>query len=94
MPESAKSKSKAGLSSHDYEKIGRQLESMYTGFNWSRRKIYGINLLLGVIRGFGAVLGATIGIAILLWILSFFTNIPLVGPVFQNIKQTVNSQNQ
>lgn len=94
MPGKSKSKSKDHLTDRDYEKIGRQLENVYTGFNWSRRKIYGINLLFGVIRGFGAVLGATIGIAILLWILSFFTNVPLVGPVFQNIKQTVNSENQ
>lgn len=79
------------LSAKDYEKIGRQLEALFVGFNPSRRKIFWMNFLLGVLRGFGTVVGATIGVAILIWILSLFSQIPLVGPFVNNIKHTVNT---
>lgn len=79
------------LTVSDYEKIGRQITALMAGFNPSRRKIFWYNFFIGVLRGFGTVLGATIGIAILLWVLSLFSQIPLIGPFINNIKHTVNS---
>ncbi len=44
----------------------------------------------GVFTGLGGVVGATLVLALLLWILSFFQEIPLIGPLFESIPQTVN----
>lgn len=81
----------SNLKRGDYEKLGRQLEGLVVGFDPSRRRIIGYNLLIGLARGFGTVIGATIGIAILIYVLSLFSHIPLIGHFVNNVKQTVNS---
>lgn len=88
---SDKNKTGSPLTAGDYEKLGRQLESLFVGFNPARRKIFTYNFLIGVLRGFGTVLGATIGIAILIWVLSLFSHVPLIGPFVNNVKHTVNT---
>lgn len=87
-----KDENSGDLSVKDYEKLGRELESLYVGFHPSSRKIFWINFFIGVLRGFGTVVGATIGIAILIWVLSLFSHIPLIGHFVENVKETVNSK--
>lgn len=93
--EKTENKNRTGspLSAGDYEKLGRQLEGLVVGFDPSRRRIFTYNFLIGLVKGFGGVLGATIGIAILIWLLSLFSNIPLVGPFVNNVKHSVNTSN-
>ncbi len=86
-----KNRTGSPLTRSDYEKLGQQLESLFINFDPSRRKIFWVNFWLGVLRGFGAVIGATVGIAILIYILSLFSQIPLIGPFVNNIKHTVNT---
>lgn len=84
-------KSASELTAGDYEKLGRQLAALFINFDPSKRRIYWVNLWLGVLRGFGGVIGATIGIVILIYVLSLFSNIPLIGPFVNNVKHSVNT---
>ena len=57
-------------------------------------KSYKMSFLKGVLGGLGGVIGATIVVGLLIWILSLFQNVPLVDRLYDNINNTVNSQSQ
>lgn len=54
-----------------------------------RKSYYLHNFLRGVVVGAGTVLGATVLIALLLWILALFDTVPLIGPTVDNARQTI-----
>ncbi len=75
----------------DYERMGRELESLYQNVSPNRRVFYRTALLKGVLAGMGGVLGATVGIALLIWVLSWFDSIPLLGPFIDSVLSTIES---
>ncbi|MBP6880784.1 hypothetical protein KBC31_04115 [Candidatus Saccharibacteria bacterium] len=63
----------------EYEKIGRMMEMIVaTGYS-NRLRLFTVSLIRGLGSGFGVVLGGTILVASLLYILNFFEEVPLVG---------------
>jgi hypothetical protein len=82
------------LSDDDYRKLGKALEKIVRkdyvdlALNWKR--LVGVSLLRGLAVGFGTVLGATILIALLVWLLSLFDQLPFVGNLFENVRQTID----
>jgi len=52
------------------------LEDLFYDFHSSRRQIYWMNFSRGVFFGLGTVIGGTIIVAILIWLLSLFADIP------------------
>ena len=86
-------KSKKQSKSVDYEKLGRMLEAIYETGYANRKKIYKMSFLKGVAAGFGGVVGATIIVAILLWVLNLFDQVPLIGPFTDKIHDTVQIKN-
>lgn len=55
-----------------------------------RKKLYFQNFLRGIFVGAGSVIGATLLIAILLWILSLFNTLPFIGPIIENARETID----
>lgn len=51
------------------------LQELFQDFNRSRFQIYKLNFVRGIFFGFGSVLGGTVVIAILIWILALVANI-------------------
>jgi Domain of unknown function (DUF5665) len=56
------------------EKSARQavLEDLFYDFNRSRVEIYRMNFIRGIFFGLGSVLGGTLLVALLVWLLSLF----------------------
>ena len=52
------------------------LEDLFYDFHSSRRQVYTMNFIRGVFFGFGSVLGGTLVIALVVWILSLLADIP------------------
>ena len=52
------------------------LEDLFYDFHSSRREVYWMNFIRGVFFGVGSVLGGTIVIALIIWLLSLLTDIP------------------
>lgn len=50
-----------------------------------------MNFVRGVVFGFGSVIGGTVMIALLLWILTFFNDIPFVGHFTQTVQSSIES---
>ncbi len=82
------------LTSKDYEKLGQLLFSLgQIGITEeARKKIYRMSFFKGVLSGLGGVIGATIVLALLLFILSLLGEVPLIGDISNTIEKTINSR--
>jgi len=68
------------------------LEDLFYDFNSSRVQIYKANFVRGIFFGFGSVLGGTIIVAILIWVLSLLADIPGgTGDFIQFVVDTVQN---
>lgn len=76
------------------EEMGNMLISIYESGYLDQSKVYKMSFIKGVLAGFGGVLGASILVALLLWFLSFFSNIPFVGRIAKNVTQTVETSSK
>ncbi len=52
-------------------------------------RIVWTNFVAGVFRGLGAIIGASVFIATMIWLLTLFVDIPLIGEYASNAKSTV-----
>ncbi|HUC87167.1 MAG TPA: DUF5665 domain-containing protein [Candidatus Saccharimonadales bacterium] len=67
----------------DYERLGRVIEAtMITDYvqllGNTRRQIW-LSFVRGVFTGLGTVVGATVVVALIVWILHLFGGVPVVG---------------
>lgn len=66
------------------------IEDLFQDFHSSRRQIFEMNFIRGIFFGVGSVIGGTLVVAILAWILSLFTDAPgILGEFIQFIVDTV-----
>lgn len=68
------------------------LTNIYETGYINRNQAYKMSFLKGIVAGFGGVIGATIVVGLMLWMLSLLDTTPLVGPVFHNLKDTVETK--
>lgn len=87
-----KKKSAKQQKTEDYEKLGKQIESMYDAVRPDRGALYRTEFFKGVVGGVGRIIGATVVIALLLWILSLLTHVPFVSDIVDNIRNTVQNR--
>lgn len=76
----------------EYSNLGKMLQNIYDSGYLDRNTTYKMSFLKGVAAGFGGVIGATIVVALLIWILSLFDSVPLVGPLIENFQETVDKK--
>jgi len=91
MPQQKNSKPHV-LSKADYEDLGRRLENIYLVGYVSKKEMMKMSFLKGIVAGLGGVVGATIVVGLLAWMLSLFDTIPLIGPLVDNAENTVKTQ--
>lgn len=79
----AKTKTDDKLNKATYEKLGKAVEAAlvkdYIELLHSTRRQIWSSFVRGVFMGLGTVIGATLVVAILIWILSAFGTIPVIG---------------
>ena len=85
MPKKTKKKPQ---SQQELAEIGQMLVSITESGYADKKAFYRMSFIKGVLAGFGGVLGATILVGLLLWILSFFDTVPFV----QEIVNTIETQ--
>lgn len=74
--------------------LTKALEVLFASEYINKHKLYVHNFVRGIFFGAGGVIGATLLIGLLIWILSVFDSAPVIGPFFDNTKETIqNRQN-
>lgn len=81
----------------DYARLGKALtyvlerDNIRIARNWKRFIL--TSLTRGIFVGFGGIIGATIVVALLIWVLNAFGGIPWVGDWFDTIRYQLQSGN-
>jgi hypothetical protein len=65
------------------------VEDLFYDFNRSRAEVYKMNFIRGIFFGLGTVIGGTVIVAVALWLMSFFIDIPGIGQSVQQLQQTL-----
>lgn len=81
--------SEKNLSRSEAKQAAQALEKLLNAKTISLPHLYLQNFLRGFFFSMGGIIGATVGIAILLWFLSLFQEVPLLGNFVQNVEQTI-----
>jgi len=68
------------------------VEELFYDLNRSRTDIYKMNFVRGIFFGLGSVLGGTVVIAVIVWILSLFVGFPGVGNMIEQLLHTLQSK--
>lgn len=84
-----KKQEKPELTKKQYEELGRVVAAIYETGYLNQNQSFKMSFVKGVFQGFGGVIGATLVVALLIWALSFFDGIPLLGDFINNIQETV-----
>lgn len=97
MPAKKASKKEAkpsSLSSKQYEELGRIVASVYETGYLDAAKSYKMSFIKGMFQGLGGVIGATLLVALLLWLLSLFNELPFLGDIVDQVQTTVDEGSQ
>ncbi|MFZ1361005.1 MAG: DUF5665 domain-containing protein [Candidatus Saccharimonadales bacterium] len=68
------------------------IEELFNDFYDDRRNIYVMNFFRGVFFGFGSVIGGTAVVALVIWILSFFVQLPGVGQTAEQAQDRLRTE--
>lgn len=77
------------LSAKERAHVSKALEVLFAKDFISKKELYKQNFTRGMFFSAGSILGAALILGLGLWILSFFNDIPLVGPVIENFRQSI-----
>lgn len=81
-----------GISNSESNARKAVVEQLFYDFSKSPAKVYWMNLVRGIFFGVGSVIGGTIVVAIILWLLSWLVGIPGLGDFIQNIVNEVEDR--
>lgn len=68
------------------------IEELFYDLHRSRKQVYWMNFIRGIFFGLGSVLGGTILVALIIWIISLFVNWPGIGDFFQQLLDTLEKR--
>lgn len=91
VKKTAKKVSKAAEAKTEQAARRKLIEELFYDFHSSRKQVYKINFVRGLLFGLGSVLGGTVLVAIVVWILSLFVDWPGIGDFLERFLNTLES---
>lgn len=79
----------------DNERGAREalIEELFYDFNRNRQQVYLMNFIRGIFFGLGSLIGGTIVIALIIWILSLLGGaFPALDNLFENLSRLLESK--
>ncbi len=74
------------------QELGEKLQAFYDAGYVNRKQAFWFAFLKGIFSGAGSIVGVTIAIALVLWILSGLDQVPFVGHLSESIRQTLQQR--
>ena len=68
------------------------LEELFEDYYKHRKRLYYMNFVRGIFFGFGTLIGGTLIVALLLWILSIFQYIPFLDGVVDAVQNSLQKK--
>jgi hypothetical protein len=68
------------------------LANIYETGYIDRNQAYKLSFFKGVLSGLGGVIGATIVVGLIIWILSLFQEVPVIDKLYENVRGTIKSR--
>jgi len=81
---------KPNMTNKDYENIGRLVEDIYVAGSANIKRLLWLNFIKGIAYGLGIFIAGTIIIGLVIWLLSLFNHVPLIGPLVQHISNNLH----
>lgn len=81
-----------GMTEKELLELGKKLEEFYKHGYVNKKQALLFSVYKGIATGFGAVLGGTIVVGVLIWILSLFDQVPVLDHFIQNINHTLQNK--
>lgn len=81
------------LKEGDYENLGKMMENIYESHYSNRWRAYRMSFVKGIFGGLGGVIGATIVVALLAWILTLTQHVPFLEDLSRNTRNTLEHTN-
>ena len=72
--------------------LGKKLQQFYDAGYVNKKQSITFAFYKGIASGFGVFLGGTIVIGLLLWLLSLFGQIPIIGHFIHTLHQTLQNK--
>lgn len=69
------------------------LEDLFNNMYAQRKKVYKMNFFRGIFFAVGSIIGGTIVIALIIWLLSLFVNLPVIGDYFKDAQHSIQNSN-
>jgi hypothetical protein len=69
--------------------FAKQIEAFAEASNAPWKRVLTFSFLKGIVTGLGVFLGGTIGVALLLWILTLVNQVPFVGELSESAQQSI-----
>jgi hypothetical protein len=79
-------------SSKEYENLGRTVAAIYESGYLDKKQMLKTSFLKGIVTGLGGVVGATVVVALLLWVLSFFESLGFLRPIIDTVRNTFDQK--
>lgn len=76
----------------DYEALGRLIEGVYELGYANKGRMLRLSFIKGVAVGVGGVIGATVVVSLLLWLLSILNYVPFIDDISRNVEQSIKTQ--
>lgn len=71
--------------------LGKKLKNFYEMGYISKREAYVFSFFKGVLGGAGAFIGSTLVIALIIWILSIFSEAAIIGEIAKEIQDSLQN---
>lgn len=76
----------------EYIRIGKLVSEMYDTVHPTRHQLYVSSTIKGFLAGFAGVLGATIGVALFLYVLTILETIPFIEDISKTLQSTIEGE--
>lgn len=70
------------------------IEDMFNDMYDDRRNIYVMNFFRGIFLGLGTAIGGTIVVGLIIWSLSLFVNLPVIGERAEKVQSTLQTEQE